>query len=244
MLYTVIGGDVLAKINKSLLTKMEIIRVACDRFLEYGYSNTTASSICRELEMSTGNLTFHYPTKEHLLAVLIDMLCSFQWKMMEHEADEGYSSVMAICLELMSMAAVCEEDEIAKDIYISAYQSPMSLEKIRLNDRHRAKQVFAQYCPDWTEEQYTEAETLVSGIEYATLMTTSDSAALDIRIAGALEHIMRIYNVPEELRKMKIKRVLDMDYRGIGRRVLAEFKEFVRQTNYNALEQLMGIHAR
>ncbi len=228
----------MARINKSLLTKLEIIQVATNSFLEKGYSNTTASSVCKELGMSTGNLTFHFPTKEHLLAVLVDMLCSFQRKMMEKEADEGYSSVMAICLELMAMASMCEEDGIARDLYLSAYTSSISLAKIRLNDVHRAKQVFTQYCQDWTDEQFTEAEILVSGIEYATLMTTPDSPTLEIRIAGALEHILSIYNVPEELRKMKIKRVLDMDYRSIGRRVLAEFRDYVQQTNYDALEQL------
>lgn len=234
----------MARINRTMLTKAEIVQTSTELFLKNGYSHTTIKEICEELEMSKGNLTFHYPTKEHLLAELVDMLCSFQRKMMEQEADEGFSSVMAICLELVAMASMCEEDDIARDLYISAYTSPMSLTKIRLNDARRAKQVFAQYCPDWTEEQFTEAETLVSGIEYATLMTTSDSAPLDVRIAGALELILKIYNVPEELRAMKIKRVMAMDYRSIGRRVLAEFMEYVQQTNYDALEQLFHLSAR
>ena len=68
--------------------------------------------------MSTGNMTFHFPTKEHLLAELVDMLCDFQWKLMEREAADGYSSIMAICLELVSMAAACEEDEIVRDFFL------------------------------------------------------------------------------------------------------------------------------
>ena len=234
----------MARINKTMLTKIEIIQVATRRFLENGYSNTTVNAISRELEMSTGNLTFHFPTKEHLLAVLTDMLCNFQWKMMEQEADDGNSSLMAVCLELMAMAAICEEDSIARDIYISAYSSPLSLGIIRRNDMRRAKQVFADYCPDWTEEQFAEAETLVSGIEYATLMTTEDSAPLDIRIAGALNCIMMIYNVPEETRKRKITRVLSMDYRKIGRRVLEEFKDYVQDTNEQALEKIIHTKVR
>ena len=234
----------MARINRTMLTKAEIVRTATELFLKNGYSRTTIKTICDELEMSKGNLTFHYPTKEHLLSELVDMLCSFQWKMMEQEADEGYSSIMAICLELMAMASMCEEDEIAKDLYISAYQSVMSLEKIRTNDKRRAKQVFAQYCKDWSDERFTEAETLVSGIEYATLMTTPDSPSTETRIAGALEHILQIYNVPTELREMKIKRVLAMDHRSIGRRVLAEFRDYVRQTNHDALEQLFHLGTR
>lgn len=229
----------MARINKTMLTKLEIIQVATQKFLENGYSNTSVKAICNELEMSTGNLTFHFPTKEHLLAELVEILCDFQWKMMEDEANEGYSSIMAVCLELTAMAVMCEEDAIAKDLYISAYSSPLSLEIIRRNDAERAKQVFGDYCGGWSDELFAEAETLVSGIEYATLMTTPDSAPLDVRISGALNSILQTYRVPEETRKIKIAKVFAMDYRSIGRRVLKEFKEFVAQTNEHALEQLI-----
>ena len=93
----------MARIDKGALTRIEIIGEATKQFLENGYSNTTVSSIAKALEMSPGNLTFHYPTKEHLLTELADMLCKFQWEMMEREANEGVSSIMAVCLELTTM---------------------------------------------------------------------------------------------------------------------------------------------
>lgn len=142
----------MARIKKSALTKMEIVQEASRQFLQKGYTNTTISAISKALEMSPGNLTFHYPTKEHLLAELVDILCSFQWKLMQEEAEEGYSSIMAICLELTAMASASEDDPIIKDFFLSAYSSPMCLEIIRRNDAARAKQVFAEYRPDWTDE--------------------------------------------------------------------------------------------
>ena len=220
-------------------TKLEIIQVATELFLEKGYSATSVKAIADRLEISTGHLTFYFPTKEHLLAVLVDMLCSFQWSMMKQVVDEGQSPQMAICLELMSMAAACEEDEIIKDFYVSAYTHPMTLEIIRKNDAHRSKLAFGDYCPGWTDEEFTEAETLVSGIEYATLMTTGDSAAVDVRIAGALNNILQIYGVPEELRKQKIRKVLAMDCAAIGRRIIREFREYIEQVNEQAVEDLL-----
>lgn len=231
----------MARINRSALTKLEIVRVASRLFLEKGYSTTSAKAICQELDMSPGNLTFHFPTKEHLLGELVEMLCKFQWRMMEEEADEGFSSVMAICLELTAMAVMCEEDEVAKDVYLSAYQSPMCLEIIRRNDTARAKKVFGGYCPDWTDEQFVEAEILVSGIEYATLMTVGDPVSLELRIAGALNNILTIYGVPEDLRRQKVERVLAMDYRGIGARVLEDFKHYVKEANEQALLDLLKL---
>ncbi len=218
-------------------TKAEIIRVATGMFLERGFAGTSAKAICDTLDISTGNLTFYFPTKEHMLAELVEMLCRFQWEMMEQEAQDGVSSLMALCLELTAMAAMCEEDEIAKDIYLSAYSYPLTLEIIRKNDAARAKRVFSEYCPDWTDEQFAEAETLVSGMEYATLMITGDSATLETRIAGALNQILNVYQVPEEIRSRKIERVLSMDYRKIGRRVLKEFREYVQASGDRLLEE-------
>ena len=91
---------------------------------------------------------------------------------------------------------------------------------------------------------FAEAEVLVSGIEYATMMTTDDSSPLDVRIAGALHSIMMIYNVPEELRKRKVEKVLAMDYRSIGRRVLKEFKDYVEKANEQAFAELFQRHQK
>lgn len=214
--------------HKADTTRREILQVATRMFLEKGYSNTTVKAVSDELGISTGNLTFHYPTKEHLLTKLVEMLCHFQWKMMKQVTDEGESSLLAVCMELATMASICEEDEIAKDFYLSAYTHKMPLDVIRQSDTRKSKIVFQEYCEGWTDRQYREAEIIVSGIEYATLMTTDDTA-LEDRIADALNAIMLYYGVPVEVRERKIKKVLAMDYQEIGRRILGEFKEYVKK---------------
>ncbi len=219
-------------------TKLDIIQYATSLFLESGYSTSSTKQIADELDIGTGNLTYYFPTKEHLLAVLVDMLCDFHWKMVEKEANDGFSSIMAICLELTTMVAMCEMDDVAKDFYISAYSSPMCLEIMRKNDTIRAKEVFRDYCSGWTDEHFAEAELLVSGVEYATLMTVGDPVSLETRIAGALNLILQIYNIPEDTRRAKINRVLGMDYRTIATRVLMDFKQFVEHTNERALKDL------
>ncbi len=229
----------MARIDKGALTKIEIIGEATKQFLEKGYSNTTVSSIARELEMSPGNLTFHYPTKEHLLAELVGMLCGFQREIMEREANDGVSSVMAICLELTTMISAAEQDEIIKDFFISAYTSPMCLAIIRENDTNRAKKVFRDYRPDWTDEQFYEAEAIVSGIEYAALMTAGNPIPIESRISNALNSILSIYGVPEEIREIKLQKVLTMEYNLLGKRVLDGFKRNVKITNDKSFRELV-----
>ncbi len=208
-------------------------------FIEKGYSSTTFRMIADELDISSGHVAFYFPSKDVLLAELVGILCDYQWKLMKKEADDGISALLAICFELMTMAAACEESEIAKDFFISTYQSKKCLEIIQKNDTERAKEVFAEYCPNWTDEQFKEAEILVSGIEYATLNAIDESVPLETRISGALNTIMTIYNVPEDIRKIKIEKVRAMDYRAVGRRIFKEFKDYVEQTNQQAFEALL-----
>ncbi len=225
--------------KKSLKTKFEIIQMATGMVWEKGYSATSIKMIAKELNMSTGNLTYYYPTKDHLLSVLVDAVCKFQRKLVEDEAEDGISSVMAVCLELMSMASACESNPIAKDFFISSYQSPVTLKIIRENDTKRSKEVYKEYCKGWTDEQFEEAEILVSGIEYATLMSLDEHVSLETRIAGALDKILMIYEVPEDLRKTKIQKALSYDYKNIGEKIFREFKEYVDKTTEENSEQML-----
>lgn len=226
--------------RKIKTTKHDIVRCALNLFLERGFSATTAIHIADAVDISTGNLTYYFPTKEHLLAELVDMLCQFEWKLMEEEAKEGASSLLAVCLELVTIAAACEQDAVAKDFFLASYRNQMTMELIRKNDKQRAMDVFREFCPDWTEEQYESAETLVSGIEYATLLTTEHSAPLETRIAAALEAILTIYQVPEQLRRQKIEKVLALDYRKLSLRILAEFRAYVDHKTEQALIDLQN----
>ena len=168
----------MARKPRRCMTRLEIIQLASRKFLEEGYDATTVSAMAKELDISPGNLTFHFPTKEHLLAELVDLMCRFQWKWMEEAADEGIGSLMAICLELSAMAGISAEDRIIREFFLSAYTSPMCLRIIRANDTERAKKVYAEYCSGWTEEQFAEAEILCSGIEYGTLMLAGEPVSL------------------------------------------------------------------
>ena len=160
---------------------------------------------------------------------------------MEKEADEGISSILALCLELTAMAGACEDDEIIKDFLLSSYSSRLCLSVIRKNDTARAKAVFAAYRPDWTDEQFVEAEILVSGIEFATLMTAGDPVTFETRIKGAIKYILGIYGVPEDVCETKIKKVFAMDYRNIGKKVISDFKNYVAESNEQAFRDILRI---
>lgn len=229
----------MARNRKPTPTRAVIIKAATELFFEKGFSRTTSTEVSRKADISTGNLTFYFPTKEHILTVLTEMMCDYQWKEMQNQTDEGRSSLLAYCLELTTMVAISEDIPEMHDFMTAAYKHSMTLDLIRKNDTEKIKQVFSDYTVGWSAEKLVETEALISGIEYATLMRTEHSASVEYRIEGALNTIMMLFGVPEELRGIKIKKVLAMDYRAIGRKVYEEFKKYVTKTNEHALDEVL-----
>ena len=212
-------------------TKNAIIRVAIEMFLERGFTNTSARAIAAELGISTGNITFYFPSKEHLLMVLVEMLCDSQWSMLEQQADEEETALMAFCMETMTVAAACEQNEIARDLFLSVFQSELCRNFLRENHVARAERIFSEYCGDWTHQQFRIAEILVMGIQHAVIIPTDVEIPLSERIAAALNQILSIYGVPENNRAEKIRRILALDYNDIRQRVREGSLRYVDQLN-------------
>lgn len=230
--------------TRKTITRYEIIQVASEFFFEKGYSATSPKAIAAELQISPGNITYYFPTKEHLLAVIVEMLCDFQWKLFEIEADRGIESVESICLEFMTVASACQESDVAKDFFTAVFQSEICRDYLRNNHISRAKRIFVKQCSNWSEEQFVQAELLVEGMQYSTITASDSILPLRMRISGALNQILSIYNVEEQTRTAEIEKVLQMDCRQLGKRVLAEFIEYVEKTNEHTLEELLQRHRR
>ena len=229
----------MARVSRST-TRNEIIQVACEYYFEKGYSATSPKMIASALDISPGNLTYHFPTKEHLLSVVVQMLCEFQWKLLGIEAEKGIDSVGSVCLEMMTVAAACQEDEIARDFFTAAFQSKMCRDYLRNDHINRAKRIFADHCSDWTDEDFVQAELLIMGIQYTTITADDSILPLKTRIGGALEYILNIYGIDNRTRQKEIDKVLQMDCRQLGRNVLTEFIKYINETNEQAFSEMLA----
>jgi len=216
--------------KKKRNTKYEILQHATKLFIEKGYTSAYVTSIANELDISPGNLTFHFPTKEHILAELIRELCKLPRRNEESVVKGEHALLMGYFLELAMFAAVCQENQNIKDLMVSAYTHPMSLEIIRENDTKRAMQVFGKYCPEWTETEYIQMENVASGIEYAMFMTeNTDKISFEQRVISSIDSIMKIYEIPIGIRKSIIAEIMAVDYRSMGNQVFEEFCNYVEE---------------
>ena len=221
------------------ITRYEIIQTASELFFERGYSNTSPKLIAEKLKMSPGNLTYYFPTKEDLLAVLVELLCDFQWKMFQMEADRGIESLGSVCLELLTVTYACQLHDTSRDFLISAFQSEKCREYLRNFHVERAKRILGKQCSGWTHDQFVQAEILVMGMEYFTAITDDSVLPIQTRVAGALDQILKIYQVDEETRKKEIQHVLQMDCEKIGSQVRFAFHRYVREANEQSLKEML-----
>ena len=218
-------------------TKYEIVQTASEFFFTEGCSNTSPRMIAEKLGLSTGNITYYFKSKEHLLLTIVEELCNFQWNMLKAEIDKGIGSAASICLETMTVAVACEENEIARDFFIATFQSELCRNHLRQNHVERAKKIFAAECAGWTDEQFHQAELLVQGLQYSAIVPTDANIPLKMRLSGALNQILIIYNVNEKTRQEEIQKVLDKDCREISKKVLKAFTGFVKEKNAKTLNE-------
>ena len=224
------------------LTQIEIIQVASELFFKVGYTQTSPKMIAEELNISTGNITYYFKTKEHLLLEVVQRLCDFQSKLLGIESDMGIGTIESICLEFMTVASACESNEIARDFFISTYQSEICRDYLRDNHVERAKHIFKNECSNWSHDHFVQAEVLIMGIIYGIIASRNDGLPLKTKIEGALKLMLSLYNINEQTKENEINRVLSMDCTGIGKKVLSEFVRFVDKSNEEALDSL--IHRR
>ena len=220
-------------------TKYEILQAASEFFFNVGFSATSPKMIAEELGLSTGNITYYFPSKEHLLLAVVEHICDFQLKMLEEQDDIGTDSIASLCLETMTVAVACDESLIARDFFNAAFQSELCRNYLRQNHVERAKKVFKEWCSNWTDEQYEEAELLVMGLQYAAIAPNDAQLSTKTRVFGSLNQILGIYNIDEQTRQKEIQKVLDRDCRGISRQVLQAFVAYIKKANEEKLLQML-----
>ena len=216
----------MAEKHKECATKTRIIKAARELFFGEGYTKTTARKISDTVGISTGNLTFHFPTKEHLLLELVKEFCSYQLDEVIRSIKHGDCRLRTYAAEIVMQTMICEKSESLRDFCVSAFTTPMTLAEIRSWDSKKSQLLFRSYNPDWAEQDFILAENAASGLEMGALMTECDEVVtLEDKLRTTLDSLMRLYNVPEPERLAVIDEVLKTDYDGLSQQLLDRLKE-------------------
>ena len=137
-------------------------------FLEKGFTNTSAKAISNELNISTGNLTFYFPTKEHILLELTKEITAFHTKCIDKVEKEN-DDLFSYCWEVVAQIMLCEENEQAKDIYLAIYSYPLTLQYVKEWTAEKNQRILGDRLKDWTYERFRRVENVTCCIERSAL---------------------------------------------------------------------------
>ncbi len=213
-------------------TRMEIIHVGVQLMLEKGFTATTIKEISEILEISKGNITFYFPTKEHLLLEFAKEVVRFHTQSIDEVQEGGYGNLLAYCWEIVAQIAVCENDEKMKDLYLALYSHPQTLSLIKDWTAEKNYKLLHEYVPDWTVEGFRIVENVACCIERSALTEAcTETYTFETKVRLTLGSLLRLYDIDPKEREKVIDQITKMDYKQVGQTLQKEFVKYVEETN-------------
>ncbi len=205
-------------------------------FLEKGFTNTSAKAISNELDISTGNLTFYFPTKEHMLLELTKEITAFHTKCIDKVEKEN-DDLFSYCWEVAAQIMLCEENEQAKDIYLAIYSHPMTLNFVKDWTAKKNQNILGDRLKEWTYERFRRVENVTCCIERSALTEScAENYTIEDKIRLILTCLLKIYDISFEEREKVINKILETDYHKMGHDLLKQLTRYVENQNKQALE--------
>lgn len=224
--------------RKSNQTILEIIQVAARMFLTKGFQNTSAKAISDELNISTGNLTFYFPTKEHILLELTKEITSFHDKCIK-KISKDKDWLYTYCWEVTAQIVLCEQNPIIKDLYLAIYSLPMTSEFVKNWTAQKNIEVLGEYLEDWDFNRFRRAETVTCCVERSALAEPcTEDYTLEDKIKLTLTCLLKIYDIEKEKRERVINEILQTDYKKMGSSLNKQLVKFIEKTNEERLETI------
>lgn len=217
------------------------MQVAMRMFLEKGFTGTSAKAISNELNISTGNLTFYYPTKEHILLELTKDITQFHTKSIDKILKNEKNDLYSYCWEVTAQIVLCEENEQAKDIYLAIYSHPLTLQYVKDWTAEKNQKILGERLSDWTLERFRRVENVTCCIERSALTEAcTDVYTIEDKIRLILTCLLKIYDISFEERETVIKKILETDYRKMGHDLLKRLTRYVKNQNKQALNEAIN----
>ncbi len=209
-------------------TQQAIINTATKQFLVNGFNNTSAKMICRELDISPGNLTFWYPTKADILLEFTKKIMSYHERFIEYNKNKGEENIYTYCLEIVVQIALCEERENIRDIYYSMYSEPRTMAYLKDWTAQKNLNILGSYLQDWDLKRFRRAANVTCCIERSALAEPcTEDYTLDDKILLTLTCLLKIYDFEKSERERIINKIFASDYHKIKTEMLKELDKYI-----------------
>lgn len=212
------------KISPLSETEIKIVTAALRLFLEKGFSATTHRQVAEKSGVGLGTLTYHFRAKEDMLRILVEELMDYHLDFIEYQVESTEDRLFSYAAEIAVQIALCESDKRAWDLYYNAYAHVPTFTYIKDWASKKNYELLGALTPRLRESDYRNIENITSGIELAALSSPCDRYfTLEDKIKLTLDSMMKIYDIPEDMRKGTIEKVLALDCKKIAMDLFDKF---------------------
>lgn len=150
--------------SASLALRNQILSTCIRLFLKQGYHNTTVKQIAAESGCATGSFQNLFKSKENVLAELVELMFSSQFKSAKTFAGRDLPPEYTYALETSIQLAITETDENLRDIYIEAYSQPAINDMICRKTSEEMFCIFGSRFPGCTVSDFYELDIGSNGL--------------------------------------------------------------------------------
>lgn len=194
-----------------LLTQQKMLRSAIINFLEKGYDGATTAAIARDAGMTPSSFFRAYPSKDALLLDLVKWIFVGQYDLAKKVS--GSDDTALVCaVEAGLELHTAELSEQLRELYVTAYSLPSTSNYIHRVMSERLYDVFKPSLPNAKAKDFYEMEIATASMIRGYMAVPSDMYfTVEAKITRFLDCSLKLYDIPESVRKQIIEETLSMD---------------------------------
>ena len=205
---------------------------AAELFLEKGYTETTMRGLAQRASVDVSSMNRAFGCKENILCELVAYVLKGQFETMEAML-KGVTDdpLLFYAAETTMQIYMAESDESIRNLYLSAYSMPRSIDIIHRTVTDILEQIFKAHLPHLVTRDFYELEIASGGIMRSFMARPCDMYfTMERKVKRFLETTFRIYQVPDEKIQEAIGFVQQFDFPDIAKNTINRMLQYLKDS--------------
>lgn len=203
---------------------------AAELFLEKGYTHTTTRGIAQKAGVDVSAMNRAFGCKENILCELVTFVMEEQFSTAARQL-EGITDdpLLFYAAETTMQLYMAENRESVRDLYLTAYSMPRSMDVIQLTITQKLRHLFKAHLPALSDDDFYDREIASGGIIRSFMARPCDEhLTMERKVRCFLEATLRVYQVPEPKIQESIAFVNQFSFQPIAEDIIARMLQYLK----------------
>lgn len=175
-----------------------------------GYEGTTIKDISRLSGVSTGSIYHFFGSKDGVLARLIQDMFDRSMVIADRASEGKSDPYLTLSLELTGQVELISRNPKLARVYAAVYRSWLLTQVVLSAGIRRNRSIFAAHLPEWGEDQYFAATSVIKGVlsALADERIHLDRLTPKQRIETLLRAVLPVFGASDQVTQKTIAAVL------------------------------------